>query len=99
MAAVFDILLIFSCCAPPFGTHINKNKDPSAWIQGLRSHSRADRIERGKREGQRDRTARKNEDETKTKEETVAAKEAFLFGNVCWQEAIRCLFRSKPVAQ
>jgi len=54
----------------------------------------------GEREkAKRDRTARKNEDETKTKEETVAAKDAFLFGVVCWQEAIRCLFLSKPVAQ
>lgn len=31
--AVFDSLLIFSCCAPPFGTHINNDKSPSAWIQ------------------------------------------------------------------
>ena len=79
MAAVFDILLIFSCCAPPFGTHINKNKDPSAWIQGLRSHSNREREKR-------DRTARKNEDETR-KKETVATKEDFLFGNVWLQEA------------
>jgi hypothetical protein len=34
--AVFGSLLIFSCCAPPFGTHINNNKNPSAWIQVLR---------------------------------------------------------------
>ena len=59
----------------------------------------SDRTRTGKERTGIGRTARKNEDETKTKEETVAAKEAFLFGNVCWQEAIRCLFRSKPVAQ
>ena len=41
----------------------------------------------GEREkAKRDRTARKNEDESR-KKETVATKEAFLFGNVWLQEA------------
>jgi len=41
----------------------------------------------GEREkAKRDRTARKNEDETR-KKETVATKEDFLFGNVWLQEA------------
>ena len=71
--AGFGTLLIFSCSAPPFGTHINNNNNPSAWIQALRTDRTRARTESKGYE------ARKNVHET-GKRETGATKEAFLFG-------------------